>query len=287
MLGLWAKVSANCTSTSATGFRVDVTQFGSVLIAAQPRNSKSSVVTEHQLAHFGAGLLDARTFETWLYEADNNDWVEQRIAPALFYTLLSTNYSDGSQQMAARDSARVAAMQINPVTWRDAMALATMCLTNEIEKAFFEVQRGSGTTLHEAEALDDRLSAAACTAARALDTETRWQDVPAAVISGQHPIGFLDNVGFVYYLPAYMSWCLRNRSDDSDSHPFTLYAICNADDHHGRYAHFTADQKSCVLNYIFFMAIHDSWDCRESTCLPKLRSENLMLYDKAIRKPVD
>jgi len=238
---------------------------------------------EHQLEHFGAGLLDARSFENWLYESDNNDWLEQRIPPDAFYTLLTTDYADGHQQMVARDIARATAMQINADTWRDAMALVTCRLNSHIDCAFADVQRGSGITIHEAQKLDDRASDEACEAARALDVETCWQDVRAAVIRDIHPIGFLDDIGFRYYIPAYMRWCLHNRQEDSDTHLFTLLALCRPGTDLRHRGLFTHEQQICVLNYIFWVSVFDDFYAREDGLL-KLNRSNVSLYDRVIDK---
>ena len=55
----------------------------------------------------------------------------------------------------------------------------------EIDKAFDGVKRGA-VTLHEADVIDRYRSDKECKAARAQDTEGRWQDVPEADIE-THP----------------------------------------------------------------------------------------------------
>lgn len=81
----------------------------------------------------------------------------------------------------------------------------------EIERAFDGVTRDDGITLHEAVALDDYASDDGRAQARLLDTESRWQDVPDKDIEREYTIfSFLDDQGFRYYLPAYLTWALRN-----------------------------------------------------------------------------
>ncbi len=88
-------------------------------------------------------------------------------------------------------------------------------LIAEITAAFDGVSRGNGTTLHEAIAMDDRKSDEECRAARRLDTEQRWQDVPDKDICACcSALSFLDAKGFRYYLPAFMLYGLRNWEDD-------------------------------------------------------------------------
>jgi hypothetical protein len=88
-------------------------------------------------------------------------------------------------------------------------------LIAEIAAAFDGVSREDGTTLHEAEAIDDRKSDEECRAARRLDTEQRWQDVPDKDIwACCSALSFLNAKGFRYYLPAFMVYGLRHFEDD-------------------------------------------------------------------------
>lgn len=91
-------------------------------------------------------------------------------------------------------------------------------LIAEITAAFDGVEREDGITLHEAEALDDRLSDAEQRAARALDTDERWQDVPDKDIAWCcSALSFLDAKGFRYYFPAFMIYALKHWDDPEDS----------------------------------------------------------------------
>lgn len=84
-------------------------------------------------------------------------------------------------------------------------------LDDEIRVAFADVSRADGISLHEADVLDDYGSEAALAAARQRDTDRHWQEVPDAVIAKlSSALSFLDDKGFHYYLPAYLSWTLRH-----------------------------------------------------------------------------
>jgi hypothetical protein len=88
-------------------------------------------------------------------------------------------------------------------------------LVAEISAAFDGVSREGGTTLHEAEAIDDRKSPEEQCAARRLDPETQWQDVPDAdIFACCSALSFLNETGFRYYIPAFMSYSLRHWGDD-------------------------------------------------------------------------
>jgi hypothetical protein len=89
-------------------------------------------------------------------------------------------------------------------------------LIAEIVAAFDGVEREDGITIHEALAIDDYKSAEEQLAARGLDTEQRWQDVPAeAIVACDSALSFLDPKGFRYYLPAFMVCGLTNLDNDA------------------------------------------------------------------------
>ena len=89
-------------------------------------------------------------------------------------------------------------------------------LIAEITTAFDGVAREDGTTLHEAIAIDDWKPREEQLAARQLDTEQRWQDIPdEAIVACESALPFLDAKGFRYYLPAFMVCGLRNWGNDA------------------------------------------------------------------------
>jgi hypothetical protein len=96
----------------------------------------------------------------------------------------------------------------------------------EITEAFGGVLRGR-TTLHEADVIDEYGSEEERRAARARDTEQRWQDVPDSDIESYSSVlSFLCPESFRYYVAAYMVWSLRYyRISDSASSDFTIYAL--------------------------------------------------------------
>jgi len=87
----------------------------------------------------------------------------------------------------------------------------------EIERAFANVRRGNGITLHQARVLDDYGGDIEQAWARRKDTDTRWQDIPDTRIEKlANTLPFLDPEGFCYYIPVFMIWALRH-SETSDS----------------------------------------------------------------------
>lgn len=100
-------------------------------------------------------------------------------------------------------------------------------LDGEIRAAFADVTRGEGITLHEADVIDDYGSDEERLAARQLDTDQHWSEVADELIERMSSaLSFLDASGFHYYLPAYLSWTLRNYdSSDSPSKNSLLYGL--------------------------------------------------------------
>jgi hypothetical protein len=85
-------------------------------------------------------------------------------------------------------------------------------LIHQVEAAFDGVELGNGVSLHQARAMDNYASGAEIAAARALDTEDRWQDVPDAKLDQfSDTLPFMDPEGFRFYLPRFMLFALKHR----------------------------------------------------------------------------
>jgi uncharacterized protein DUF6714 len=96
-----------------------------------------------------------------------------------------------------------------------------------IRSAFHEVRRGEGFSLHETEVIDDRGPDEERAAARLLDQENSWQEIPAELLEKfGSALAFMNPEGFRYYIPAFMIWTLLNyqtsRAWAIDS---TIYAL--------------------------------------------------------------
>lgn len=80
-----------------------------------------------------------------------------------------------------------------------------------IRAVFDGVRRGSGTSLHEAEAFDDWKPADVAIRARALDTEQDWQDIADSAIEKFHyALSYMDAEGYRFHLPRFMIWALEH-----------------------------------------------------------------------------
>jgi hypothetical protein len=143
----------------------------------------------------------------------------------------------------------------NPPRAKGAANMTAEDVILEIERAFDGVARDDGITLHEAVALDDYASDDERTQARLRDTESRWQDVPEEDIEEQYTIfSFLDDKGFRYYLPAYMTWMLRNFDHThSASLDSTVYALEPSSYFPQRSTLFNFSQVTAIVHFLEYL----------------------------------
>ncbi len=104
-------------------------------------------------------------------------------------------------------------------------------LIAEIERAFGDVRRGNGITLHQARVLDDYGNEQEQAEARKSDTDTRWQSIPDSWIENLcDTLAFLDPEGFRYYIPAFMIWALKyHDTSASFAVDAAVYILCLED----------------------------------------------------------
>jgi hypothetical protein len=137
----------------------------------------------------------------------------------------------------------------------------------QIRLAFSHVSRQDGVTLHEAKVIDDYGSADERIAARALDLDSHWQDVPDDLIEEhQETLCFVDPKGFRYYLPAYMVWALRNyRTSNSGSVDHPIYSLTLSVDKKlrdwqlERFKLFDEVQAKAICRFLRFMVEQDDF----------------------------
>lgn len=149
-------------------------------------------------------------------------------------------------------------------------------LITDITAAFDGVSRGDGTTLHEAMAIDDREPPEEQRAARRLDLEGRWQDVPDCdIFECCSALSFLDESGFRYYIPAFMIYGLRHWGKDEsfilDSCEFHLLheypkSLRKSDPASiARRNQFTAAQSEAVARFLRFIIEFDEMKADRAT----------------------
>jgi hypothetical protein len=136
----------------------------------------------------------------------------------------------------------------------------------EIETAFDGVKRPKVLTLHVADAHDssdysnDKLH-------RAKDYDGRWQDIPDEHLLSCHwGLSHLGADGLQFYLPAAMTWVLKNfRDSNSFLVDATIYQLaCNRDNeklaeyYDRRFQLFTAAQWHACRSFLEFLLIEDA-----------------------------
>lgn len=100
-------------------------------------------------------------------------------------------------------------------------------LIAEIAEAFADVRREDGISIREADVIDRYGSDDEQLAARKLDAEEHWWDVPDAIIERHTGFCFLDLKGLRYYIPAYMTCYLRTlvQPVNSNSRDRLIYSL--------------------------------------------------------------
>ena len=133
----------------------------------------------------------------------------------------------------------------------------------EVEDAFREVPLGK-VTLHEAEALDSCATDVERRAARDLDRERDWRDVPdRAIRECSVALSFLDPESWRFYLPAYIRYGLRHR--DKGAVDSAIYALDPAGirQHERiteeRFGILNARQVRAVCSFLLFASQSDHW----------------------------
>jgi hypothetical protein len=132
-------------------------------------------------------------------------------------------------------------------------------LIQQIEAAFADIERGSGLTLHEAAAFEgtDYCPGEERARVRALDPETRWQDIPDTALEECEDRWSFDEEGFRFHLPAYLRWHLRKPPEQDLLRGGLLYFLLSpagGTEEEGSWDCFTLEQKRVIARFLEFMA---------------------------------
>ena len=130
-----------------------------------------------------------------------------------------------------------------------------------IRRTFRGVSREGGVSWSEARELSRCADDATLAAARAADTETRWEDL-AGGDSWNHDTGrdewiHLDAIGFRYYLAPAMVRCARD-GDDGDNFPFVLQIYGELKEDQVRLL--SLNQKHAAARFVGLMTAMESLD---------------------------
>jgi hypothetical protein len=136
-----------------------------------------------------------------------------------------------------------------------------------IRLAFDGVPRGK-ISLHEAEVIDDYGAKGKRDEARRIDAESSWYRVPDAHIEEcPNALCHLDPISWKYYVPAYMTWTLRNfRETESlvPEHSMYTFDLSGSEPRVQeslveRYRLLDAAQSRAVCRFLRFMVASDGY----------------------------
>lgn len=98
----------------------------------------------------------------------------------------------------------------------------------QLAAAFDMVRLEDGVSLHEADAIDDYAGKEERAAARALDGDVAWMDVPSSELERMYWVwSYFDAKGFRCYLPAALRWWMGEFSNP-DSNSTTISCVLYA-----------------------------------------------------------
>lgn len=135
-----------------------------------------------------------------------------------------------------------------------------------IDKAFDKVEQPTDITLHVAEAHDD-YDYGHNSEHRKKDYFGSWQTIPDDHLSEcTAALSYLDKVGMRFYLPAYMTWYLKNMGKiNTLVRDFPLYALDNhpndsklSEYHKERFSLFSTEQMLACALFVKFCANSNS-----------------------------
>lgn len=141
------------------------------------------------------------------------------------------------------------------VRWRDELLAL-------IRAAFDDVELEDGVSVSQAYAIDNYEDTDTQRRARATDTYTHWTEVDIpGTDSGGSALSFMDQKGFRFHIPAYMTFTLRHRHQefggfiDSNAHATTEFTLSGYDNPQGpNWSLLTPQQLSCCAAFLAFQA---------------------------------
>ena len=126
----------------------------------------------------------------------------------------------------------------------------------QVEAAFDRVELGSGTSLHQARALDNYESDEGVAQARGADTESRWQEIPDEKVEALwDTLPFLDAEGYRFYIPRFMIYALHHRGTPSETDSPASHSAIHAThpyDSSGQKSLLSAPQREAVRAFAEF-----------------------------------
>lgn len=141
-------------------------------------------------------------------------------------------------------------------------------LIADIEAAFDGVSRQGGVSLHEATVIDYYGSGWKRIQARIRDKESRWQDVKESrwqdvpeddLNNEMGEYTFLDPIGFRYYIPAFMIFCLNYfRTGIPINDDVLFYGFASSSPHsENQWSLLDCKQREVISRYLYFFVRFD------------------------------
>ena len=123
-------------------------------------------------------------------------------------------------------------------------------LVKDIREAFADVERGAGTTLSEARAMDDYCFLEDQKKARELDTDVRWWEIPRTKIEKLYDaFTFLDAEGMRYYIAPFLIYDLENPESEWPVGDWVIGQL-ERTDIAGSFAIFDPAQSTAIARYL-------------------------------------
>ena len=142
-------------------------------------------------------------------------------------------------------------------------------LIAKVKATFGGITRGAGVTLHEAEVIDDYGTDAERAAARQPDTDNSWTELSDELIATHpHILSFLDVQGLRYYLPAHLTFVLKDLVQWDGPTPNVSSALAishlvvsqNFKEHQKeRFRSFSTEESEVICRVLRFVAANFSW----------------------------
>jgi len=228
-----------------------------------------------KILEFSFGCLPTEDFESWLYQAKET---EETIGNEYYINLISINYFDIAQCLKAKIYASKIIFILDHELWSTFFRNITEELINSIGTEFHGILRGSGITLHQAAVLDNRGSTHDFEIASRLDLDCHWDEIPQETVMA-HPfiLPFLDDIGFAYYIPAYINCILfqiKNKMKCNEWLCWNVYCALDIESNQARnrFEMFSYGQKKAISKFLMLLTLSNDEACCPEDCKKALLS---------------
>jgi hypothetical protein len=130
-------------------------------------------------------------------------------------------------------------------------------LLGRLESAFADVRLGHGTSLEEAEMLDDYKP---LPEPRPIRDYVSWSDVEDKKLAKFGAFPFLDSLGMRYYFPAFMHWYLRSIEEQgrgANAYDQVISALSTHEPRKEPFDLFSNEQRCCILAFLEFVVKYE------------------------------